>query len=170
LSITLETNRVSLFIAKKQRSDYETRLFINGEFVNSTSGKTFPCVNPTTEEIICQVQEAGEEDVNKAVAAAKAAFAMNSEWRTLPSSKRRDLMLKLAELIDRDRAQLAEIESLDNGKPLGADGKTYGSFTDLHLVIQCLRYCESPFAPLPPQKTPPSSELTTTLSRCWPCR
>ena len=110
--------------------------------MNSSSGKTFPCVNPTTEEVICQVQEANEEDVNKAVAAAKAAFDLNSEWRTMPSSKRRDLMLKLADLIERDRAYLAEIESLDNGKPLASDGKTYGSFTDLHLVIQCLRYCE----------------------------
>jgi len=125
---------------KKTKQEYETRLFINGEFVDSASKKTFPCIDPTTEEVIAHVQEAGEVDVNKAVAAARAAFAPGSEWRTMPSSKRRDLMLKLASLVERDRAHLAEIESLDNGKPLAADGTTYGSFTDLHLVIQCLRY------------------------------
>jgi aldehyde dehydrogenase (NAD+) len=119
---------------------YETRLFINNEFVNSASGKTFPCINPATEEVICQVQEAGEADVEKAVAAAKAAFAPGSEWRTMPSSRRRDLMLKLAELIERDAALIAEIETLDNGKPLAADKKGYGSSIDLHLVVQCIRY------------------------------
>lgn len=45
----------------------ETRLFINNEFVPSVSGKTFPTVNPATEEVICSVHEAGAEDVVKAV-------------------------------------------------------------------------------------------------------
>jgi acyl-CoA reductase-like NAD-dependent aldehyde dehydrogenase len=120
----------------------ETRLFINGEFVNSASGKTFPVVNPTTEEVICQVQEAGEEDVNRAVAAARDAFKPTAEWRTIPSSKRRDLMLKLAELIERDALKLAELESLDNGKPVAAKFQTYGSRIDMHLVVQCIRYCK----------------------------
>jgi len=134
-------SKLTSTVAKKIKKDYETRLFINGEFVNSVSGKTFPVVDPTTEEVICQVQEAAEADVNKAVEAARAAFAKGSDWRTMPSSKRRDLMLKLADLIERDRPYLAEIESLNNGKPLAADGTTYGSFADLHLVVQCLRYC-----------------------------
>jgi aldehyde dehydrogenase (NAD+) len=126
---------------KKQKTTaYETRLFINGEFVNSLSGKTFPCVNPTNEEVICEVQEAGEEDVEKAVSAARAAFSKGSEWRRMPSSRRRDLMLKLADLVERDHAYLAELETLNNGKPLASDRKTYGSFADIHLVVQCLRY------------------------------
>jgi len=138
------TNRIWFLASKKQKAQsYETRLFINGEFVNSVSGKTFPCVNPTNEEVICQVQEADEKDVDKAVAAARAAFQKGSEWRSMPSSKRRDLILKLADLIERDHAYLAEIETLDNGKPLASDRRTYGSFIDLHLVVQCLRYCKS---------------------------
>jgi aldehyde dehydrogenase (NAD+) len=132
---------VNLTATKRTRKgEHETRLFINGEFVNSATGKTFPCVNPATEEVICQVQEATEEDVNKAVAAARAAFHPTSEWRTMPGSKRRDLLLKLADLVERDAAYLAEIESMDNGKPVAADGKAYGSSVDLHLVIQCIRY------------------------------
>ena len=59
----------------------------------------------------------------------------------MPSSKRRDLMLKLADLIQRDAKELAEIETLDNGKPLASDMKRYGSTIDLHLVVQCIRYC-----------------------------
>mmetsp|Transcript_13686 Transcript_13686/g.28769 ORF Transcript_13686/g.28769 Transcript_13686/m.28769 type:complete len:496 (+) Transcript_13686:125-1612(+) len=120
-------------------SKLETRLFINNEFVNSVAGKTFETVNPATEEVVCSVQEAGPEDVDKAVAAAKAAFEVGSPWRNLNGSDRRDLMLKLADLIERDRAFLEVLEAMDNGKPIGTDGR-YGTSVDLHLVIQYLRY------------------------------
>eukprot|EP00121_Abeoforma_whisleri_P002682 Awhi_evm1s2413 len=73
----------------------ENRLFINGEFVNSVSGKTFPTVNPATEEVICQVQEGDAADVDLAVQAATAAFAKGSEWRSMDASGRRNLMNKL---------------------------------------------------------------------------
>jgi acyl-CoA reductase-like NAD-dependent aldehyde dehydrogenase len=76
-------------------AELEKRLFINGEFVNSVSGKAFPTVDPATEEVICEVQEADEADVEKAVAAANAAFALRSPWREMDASGRRDLMLKL---------------------------------------------------------------------------
>jgi len=88
----------------------ETRLFINNEFVNSVNGKTFNTINPATEEVICEVQEADSADVDKAVAAAKAAFAIGSEWRSMDASKRRDLLLKLADLIQRDHEYLEELE------------------------------------------------------------
>jgi aldehyde dehydrogenase (NAD+) len=119
-------------------SKIETRLFINGKFVNSVSGKTFPCINPATEETICQVQEAGHEDVDLAVKAARNAFAPDSEWRTMPSSGRRDIMLNFASLIEKHKEELSHLETMDNGKPLG--GKKYGSSTDIYLVVQCLRY------------------------------
>merc|ERR1719240_2556694 len=77
------------------KGPFETKLFINGEFVNSKSGKTFPTVDPATEEIIANVQEASAKDVDIAVAAAKAAFEPGSEWRSLNASDRRDLLLKL---------------------------------------------------------------------------
>ena len=121
-------------------SKLETRLFINGEFVNSVSGKTFPTVDPATEEVICQVQEADEADVNLAVDAACAAFALGSPGRSMNATGRRNLLNKLADLIERDRTYLGELEALDNGKPHAADGKAYGTSTDLHLVINCFRY------------------------------
>lgn len=118
--------------------DLETRLFINGEFVDSSDGKTFPTVNPATAEVIAHVQEAGEANVEAAVKAATDAFALGSEWRSMNATGRRDCMLRLADLIERDRAYLEKLESLDNGKPLGRG--EYGSSVDLHLVIQCYRY------------------------------
>lgn len=118
------------------KGPFETRLFINGEFVNSKSGKTFPTVDPATEEVMCHVQEALAEDIDAAVAAARAAFPA---WSATNGSYRRDLMLKLASLIEENRVYLAQLESLDNGKPC-ANPNAYGSHGDVHLCIQNLRY------------------------------
>ena len=121
------------------KSKIETRLFINDEFVNSVSGKTFPTVDPATEEVICQVQEADKADADLAVAAAKAAFELGSPWRSMDATGRRDLLLKLADLIERDRQYLEVLEALDNGKPVGRQGQ-YGTTVDVSLVIQHFRY------------------------------
>jgi len=120
-------------------NELETRLFINNEFVNSISGRTFPTVNPATEEVICNVQEADADDVDKAVEAAKAAFALNSPWRSMASSDRGKLLWKLADLMERDTAYLEELEALDNGKPLGREGQ-YGTKVDVGLTIALYRY------------------------------
>ncbi len=94
-----------------------TQLFINNEFVNSVSGKTFPTFNPSTGEKIVDVQEGDKADVDKAVAAAKKAFARGSVWRRMDASERGRLLNKLADLIERDSDYLASLETLDNGKP-----------------------------------------------------
>jgi aldehyde dehydrogenase (NAD+) len=113
----------------------ETRHFINGEFVNSINGATFDTINPTTEEKLATVQSADADDVDAAVAAARAAFAIDGKWRTTNASGRRDLMLKLADLIERNRDYLARLESLDNGKPAAV-----ANSADIHLAIQTIRY------------------------------
>jgi len=107
-------------------------LFINNEFVNAESGEKFKTVNPKTEEVICEVQAAGQADVDKAVAAATTAF---KTWKKSNGCDRRDMLLKLADLVEKNRTWLAELESLDNGKPQHvADG------VDIGFVIECYRY------------------------------
>jgi len=88
--------------------------FINDEFVDSISPATFKTVNPVTEDVIAEVQMGGKADIDKAVKAAREAFA--GKWETSTGSKRRDLLWKLADLVDKHADRLAEIESLDNGK------------------------------------------------------
>lgn len=112
-----------------------TQIFINNEWHNSVSGKTFPTVNPTTGEVIAQVQEGDKADVDRAVQAAQKAFALGSEWRTMDASDRGQLLHRLADLVERDRVLIASLETLDNGKPF-ADAYNI----DLPLVIKCLRY------------------------------
>jgi len=93
------------------------KLFINNEWVPALSGKTFPTINPSTEEEICRVAEGDKEDVNVAVKAAREAFKLNSPWRTMNASDRALLLNNLADLILRDQKYIADLETLDNGKP-----------------------------------------------------
>jgi len=111
-----------------------TKLFINNEFVDASSKKVFPTLNPATAEKIVDVAEADKADVDIAVAAARKAFAIGSQWRTLDASARGKLIYKLADLVERDRAYLAKLESLDNGKPVG------DSDFDIGMAIDCLKY------------------------------
>ncbi|KAL0881047.1 hypothetical protein ABMA27_002182 [Loxostege sticticalis] len=95
-----------------------TKLFINNEWVDAVSKKTFPTINPQDETVIVQVAEGDKADIDKAVAAAKKAFSRYSEWRTMDASQRGLLLLKLADLIESQARYLAELETLDCGKPV----------------------------------------------------
>jgi acyl-CoA reductase-like NAD-dependent aldehyde dehydrogenase len=93
------------------------KLFINGKWVEPLSGETFSAYNPATGEEILQVALASEEDVSRAVHAARAAFEAGP-WSKMSGDDRGRLLNKLADLIDEHADELAELETLDNGKPL----------------------------------------------------
>jgi aldehyde dehydrogenase (NAD+) len=111
-----------------------TKLLINNQWVESASGKTFPTINPSTGEEICQVAEADATDVDYAVRAARHAFEHGS-WRKTTASERGRLLNRLADLIERHADELARLESLDNGKPYKVAGAA-----DLPLTVACYRY------------------------------
>ncbi|XP_038566256.1 aldehyde dehydrogenase, mitochondrial-like [Micropterus salmoides] len=111
------------------------KLFVNNQWQDAVSGKTFPTINPATGEVICQVAEADEADVDKAVKAARNAFRLGSPWRRMDASHRGLLLNRLADAIERNAAYLAELETIDNGKPYAV------SYTvDLPNVVKCFRY------------------------------
>ncbi|XP_047983199.1 aldehyde dehydrogenase family 2 member C4-like isoform X1 [Salvia hispanica] len=91
-----------------------TKLFINGEFVDSISGKTFETIDPRSEEVIAKVAEGDRADVDSAVKAAREAFD-HGPWPRLPGSERGKIMLKLADLIKENIEELAAIETMDAG-------------------------------------------------------
>ncbi|XP_045495386.1 aldehyde dehydrogenase X, mitochondrial-like [Colias croceus] len=103
-----------------------TKLFINNEFVDAVSKKTFATLNPQDESVITQVAEGDKADVDLAVDAAVKAFHRYSEWRVMDASQRGRLLNKLADLMERDAKYLSELETLDNGKPVAqAIGEVY---------------------------------------------
>jgi betaine-aldehyde dehydrogenase len=91
------------------------QLFINGRFVDAESGETLPTLNPHDNSVIAHVAMAGPADIDKAVAAASAAFPA---WSRMPAMERGRLLLKLADAIEANADQLAILESLDTGHPL----------------------------------------------------
>ena len=107
--------------------------FINNEFVKAVDGKTFDVINPSTEEVICSVQEATEKDVDIAVAAARKAF--NGPWRKETPENRGKLLNKLADLFEKNADLIAAVEALDNGKAF-----SMAKNVDVPAAAGCLRY------------------------------
>src|ERR1700675_2797925 len=93
------------------------QMFINGEWVASKSAKTFPAYDPSTEEVIAQVPDATADDVNRAVAAAKAAFE-EGPWATTTAQERGRVLFRLAEKVRANLPALAELECRNTGKPI----------------------------------------------------
>ncbi|HEY1317508.1 MAG TPA: aminobutyraldehyde dehydrogenase [Gaiella sp.] len=92
----------------------QQKMFVDGEFVDALSGETMEVLNPATGEAIAEVPRAGEEDVDRAVAAAEKAWAT---WRDKTPKDRMELLLGLADVIDDNAEELARLESLNVGKP-----------------------------------------------------
>src|SRR6202171_4478143 len=92
-------------------------MLINGEFVASKSPKTFPVYDPSTEEVIAQAPDANADDVNRAVAAAKAAFE-EGPWASTTAQERGRVLFRLAEKIRQNLPMLAELECRNSGKPI----------------------------------------------------
>lgn len=105
---------VKLTLPSGKEYTQPTGLFINNEFVKAKSGKTFEAINPTTSKAICSVEEAGDEDVDIAINAARTAF--DGSWGDLTPDNRGKLLIKFAELIEEDAETLAAVESMNGGK------------------------------------------------------
>ncbi|XP_011190556.2 cytosolic 10-formyltetrahydrofolate dehydrogenase [Zeugodacus cucurbitae] len=99
--------------ANKREIPVPTQLFINGEFIDAEGKKTLDIINPTNEELICKVACASRNDVDKAVQAAHNAFY--GSWKQVSARQRGQLMLKLADLMEQYKEDLATIESVDSG-------------------------------------------------------
>jgi phenylacetaldehyde dehydrogenase len=109
-------------------------MLINGEIVQAVSGKTFPVYNPATGTVIANVPEGDKADVDLAVAAARKAFD-DGVWAKVSPSGRGKMLWKMADLIERDLEELAELESIDNGKPYAV-----ARVADLPLAVDMFRY------------------------------
>src|SRR5579863_8880154 len=110
------------------------RLLIDGQWVEGS--KKFDTVNPATGEVLTQVAEASAADVDRAVEAARRAFEdRNGAWRKLSASERGRLLWKLADLVEKNIDELAELETLDNGKPIFES-----RYVDMPMVADVLRY------------------------------
>jgi phenylacetaldehyde dehydrogenase len=150
--------RVANFIAQPRK------MLINGHWVDSVSGKTFPTYDPSTGEVLASVAEGDSADIDLAVKAARKAFE-TGPWRKMSASERGRLIWKLGDLIDQNLEEFAFLESLDNGKPL-----TVARAADVPLAAELFRYMagwatklEGNTIPLSVPYTPKAKYLSYTL-------
>ena len=121
-------NRVQEFVSRPRK------MFIDGKWVEAASGKTFPTYNPATGEVLAQIAEGDREDIDRAVKAARKAFESGA-WPEMTASQRGRLIWKLGDLIEEHLEELAQLESLDNGKPLSV-----ARVADVPLAADLFRY------------------------------
>jgi len=124
---TLHRN-VAEFLSKPRK------MLVNGKWVDSVSGKTFETYNPATGEVLATVAEGDRADIEQAVKAARRAFE-SGKWPEMSPSKRGRLLWKLADLLEANLEEFAQLETLDNGKPL-----TIARVADVPLAIDMFRY------------------------------
>jgi phenylacetaldehyde dehydrogenase len=140
------------------------QMLISGRWTVAASGKTFPTFNPATGEVLTHVAEGDRPDVDRAVLAARDAFE-RGPWRRLTASERGRLIWRLADLLDARREEFAQLESLDNGKPV-----TVARTADVPLAVDLFRYMagwatklEGNTIPLSVPYTPGAQYLAYTL-------
>ncbi len=140
------------------------KMLINGQWVASASGKTFQSFNPANGSVLAEVAEGDQEDINRAVKAARAAFD-GGPWRKMTPSERGRAIWKLADLIEEHTEEFAMLETLDNGKPL-----TISRAADVPLAVDVFRYMagwatkvEGQTIPISVPYTPGAKYLAYTL-------
>jgi phenylacetaldehyde dehydrogenase len=128
-TVEIPTHQQVLTFVSKPR-----KMLIDGKWLEAASGNTFPTYNPATGEILAHVAEGNGTDVDRAVTAARNAFE-SGPWRRLTASERGRLIWKLADLLESHLEEFAQLESLDNGKPIGV-----ARAADLPLAVDLFRY------------------------------
>lgn len=135
----------------------EHRLFIDNQWVRSTHGATIDVEDPSSGRMICRVVDASDADVDRAVAAARAAFD-DGRWSRLPPMTRERLLHRLADLIEAHAEEFAELEAIDNGKP-----KHVAAEVDLPAALEQLRYMAGWASRIGGETTPPYAAPGGTL-------
>lgn len=114
--------------------NFNGQAFINGQYTDAQSGKTFDCVNPSTGEVIAKIAACDEADVDKAVKSARRAFD-SGVWSRLAPTERKRILLALADLLEKHQFKIALMETLDTGKPISESINI-----DIPASIRCVRW------------------------------
>ena len=124
---TLHTNVTDFLSGSK-------KMLIDGKWVEAASGKTFATYDPSTGEVLAHVAEGDREDIERAVKAARRAFE-SGPWSKMTASQRGRLIWKLADLLEEHLEEFAQLETLDNGKPVSV-----ARVADVPLAVDLFRY------------------------------
>jgi len=142
-----------------QTLTFETRAFINGQYVPAASGQTLETRNPATGQHLAHIASGNTEDIDRAVKAARTAFEAG-RWSRMPPQGRKKILLRFADLIERNLEELALLETLDSGKPI-----TDALSTDLPDTIETLRWHAEATDKLYDQVSPAPHDVVSMIVR-----
>lgn len=155
--MTIKPTIDSLLSAKKKLI-YRNQAFINGQYVDAISGKTFDCISAATGECLTQIAECDSADVDIAVERAKSAFS-DGVWSTFSPVERKNILIRFANLIEANLEELALLETLDVGKPI-SDALS----TDIVLAADAIRWSAEAIDKLNDEVVPTSSAEVGTIT------
>jgi gamma-glutamyl-gamma-aminobutyraldehyde dehydrogenase/4-guanidinobutyraldehyde dehydrogenase/NAD-dependent aldehyde dehydrogenase len=138
---------------------FRNRAFIGGKYAPAASGKTFDNINPATGKTLTAVAACDKEDVDRAVAAARAAFEKGS-WSRMAGGERKNILIKFADLIDSHTTELALLETLDMGKPIRDSSRI-----DIPLAAQCIRWYAEAIDKIYDEIAPTGPEAVSMIRR-----
>jgi len=145
--------------ARAETLKIEGRAFIDGEYVDAASGKTFDNINPANGKVLGKVASCDAEDVDRAVRSARAAFE-SGVWSRMAPVDRKKIMVRFSELMAQAREELALLESLDVGKPI-----TNAFNGDIPSAIGCIQWYGEAIDKLYGEVAPTTSDLTAVIHR-----
>ena len=153
--MSLDYNEV---IEKRSAIDIKTQAFINGNFTEAVTGKTFENVSPVDGKIITNVAECSTDDVNKAVKAAREVFEKGS-WSRMAPSKRKKILFDFADLMNKNILELGILETLNMGKPIS------NATGDIAACINCTRWYAEAIDKIYDDIAPTSDNLIATITK-----
>ncbi|MBV8910486.1 MAG: aldehyde dehydrogenase family protein, partial [Gammaproteobacteria bacterium] len=139
--------------------ELRTQPFIDGRYLDAASGATFDCINPATGKLLARVAACDEEDINRAVISARAAFRKGG-WSTLAPAKRKKILLRFAETIREHAEELALLETLDVGKPIADSLKI-----DIPGAARCIQWYAEAIDKVYDQVAPTGPEALALITR-----
>jgi len=145
-------------VEKRNAIDFKTQAFINGNYVDSQTGKTFESISPVDGKLITNVSECDIEDVNKAVKAAREVFEKGS-WSRMAPSKRKKILFNFADLMKKNILELGILETLNMGKPIS------NATGDIAACINCTRWYAEAIDKIYDDVAPTSDNLLATITR-----
>src|SRR5580704_1704686 len=139
--------------------NFRTQAFIDGRYVDAASGSTFDSINPATGKLLARVAAGDAEDINRAVASARAVFRKGS-WSNLAPAKRKRLLFRFAELISKHTDELALLETLDMGKPISDSLKV-----DIPGAARCINWYAEAVDKIYDEVAPTGPAALATITR-----
>jgi len=145
-------------VEKRNAIDFKTQAFIDGHYVDATTGKTFESISPVDGKLITNVSECDIDDINKAVKAAREVFEKGS-WSRMAPSKRKKILFNFADLMKRNILELGILETLNMGKPIST------ATGDIAACINCTRWYAEAIDKIYDDVAPTSDNLLATITR-----